>query len=1642
MRKSLFLTATLFSGLFTASAAITPYAWYQLGEKDQVLPYGWQLDSTTNNILFGPDAFFDNRVSCIAGAQVITNVAAGGPLGPNHYTSVESLRVHYAPGNGNGGISHAGVPIALGQPYGVWPPTDDATGFITPAGWSWQTNANWVMEAWILPIGNGCRSGDTEGWMLSCGGNNISTSGSEGRTNWGVQVNIVNTNADGTQETGNVYLQCDAYGPTSTAISTASGLPMNVDTNGLPWNYSMAPPILIKTPTDNRWTHIAVVRDSQATPAVPFYAGEKGTVTLYTNGVAAFSTNASRVWQAATLQAPFTPFWNPQPPTMFGKRDQSYARPFNGFMDEVRFSSFLPGQFSTNDLLLRSIPGPGIVKQPVNATVYAGNAAPFQVIAAFDTTLAYKWWKVVGSTLTTIGSGVIDTNAQLIVPASAYSSGDKFVCAVSNTGGVNPGMVYTTTNTVTTMANPSAIGVYQTAVKAEPSLISYFPGDNDNPLGTTLTDVKAGNNGTLSGNVALDGSITRFAGGQGLTFNRDGEWQFGTNDDVAIPSLPDYDFTTGFGTVEAVLYLDPAALKEPWALNWPWSGYGYTWLSSANLALQPPSSGVGGIESLLLSNNGLACHYVFSADTIGNIIYYAPYNTTALSSPPNGGPGFNNAPIFWPVPGGTVGRTLHVAIVFDNMTNVTCYVNGESLGTKQQLGFGPTNSLPLHIGNATYTVVQQNDTLINGSPSTAQSQGWFPAVWYGSVDELALYRTNLTASQVANHAYKLLNGGTSSPATATMLTPSKSMFAHGTQTFTVVAGGQPPYAYTWMTNGVAVLGATNATMTLQNITSTVTVTCSIQGAFGGPAVSAPCVVSITTPIVGSYADQVMSNAPVAFYRFNETNGTTAYDWAGSHDGSYNGAASTYAKNVTGPALGEGGFRAFGTNAPNSRTEVRVPYAPELNGWASPNNAFTYEVWFKADKANTDQTVFSGRFRRGNNKAGVTILFNDDAEGIANEDTANKNFQYRFGKYFNIQQTSQVNNAPTFIASTNIWHHLVITFDGAIGADGNGIRGNRHVYYDGSVWQSDLVTCNKGDLLNGSGQGDFQLNQFAALIVGNCPDYENTVNQNRPIAGTVSDLAVYSYALSSNQVVGHYSAYFTAATNQVNPVGVTTNESYQTSITLTAVVSGNGNSYQWYLVNGSGSNALVGTTLNLDGTPHYPAIFNGVYDLQGVDSPVLVINELTPADAGQYVLVTFNNLNPGGSISTLPATVAVTPDLTAPRATGAAGLGQFIVGSRTATAPPPAPVAVQVQFTKRMDPTTATTLANYSIDGGVTILGAYLSASPGDTRFGGNYMSVTLQTSDLTPGQNYTLTVSGIKDQTYTGNTAPPATLYFTAPVLKSGLVWDYYAAVPGGMSALTSGNYNNTGLEFATQPYFPAGTNSFPFVPQYETTLTNFDTTQLNNGGTGIGCNPIFGTGTAGSGEGANYGALISGWLTPTREDDYTFFLIDDDAAALYISTDSSSPYDSVMIAQGTGVNNSFVEPPTPWFAGPTSLPTHLLAGHSYYIEVIHYQAGGNDRAAVAWRSASGPDSLTPAANLQPIPGALLSSYGRPATPVLTATVSGGTVTVSWTGAGRLMQSSNASLPFSQWTPVPGNPASSYHVTPGANPQTFYRLVQ
>ena len=104
---------------------------------------------------------------------------------------------------------------------------------------------------------------------------------------------------------------------------------------------------------------------------------------------------------------------------------------------------------------------------------------------------------------------------------------------------------------------------------------------------------------------------------------------------------------------------------------------------------------------------------------------------------------------------------------------------------------------------------------------------------------------------------------------------------------------------------------------------------------------------------------------------------------------------------------------------------------------------------------------------------------------------------------------------------------------------------------------------------------------------------------------------------------------------------------------------------------------------------------------------------------------------------------------------------------------------------------------------------------------------------------------------------------------------------------------------------------------------------------------------------GSQFGARLSGWLTPAVSGAYRFYLAADDQAELRLSSDSSSAN-----AQAVAEVREWT-PPRQWdqAAGQTSSEIELVAGQRYYIEALHKEGGGGDHVAVAW---TGPGIAEP----------------------------------------------------------------------------------
>ena len=111
----------------------------------------------------------------------------------------------------------------------------------------------------------------------------------------------------------------------------------------------------------------------------------------------------------------------------------------------------------------------------------------------------------------------------------------------------------------------------------------------------------------------------------------------------------------------------------------------------------------------------------------------------------------------------------------------------------------------------------------------------------------------------------------------------------------VIAPG--PITYFWETNGVPFNLSTSGNNGVTNISSILSI--SNVGTFDsssyyfvatniyGAVTSAPAILTVLpSPTVGSYAQAVLSNGPVAYWQFNELCGTNAYDSVGGYNGIY------------------------------------------------------------------------------------------------------------------------------------------------------------------------------------------------------------------------------------------------------------------------------------------------------------------------------------------------------------------------------------------------------------------------------------------------------------------------------------------------------------------------------------------------------------------------------------------------------------------------------------------------------------------------------------------------------------------------------------------------------------------------------------
>src|SRR6266480_910358 len=241
-----------------------------------------------------------------------------------------------------------------------------------------------------------------------------------------------------------------------------------------------------------------------------------------------------------------------------------------------------------------------------------------------------------------------------------------------------------------------------------------------------------------------------------------------------------------------------------------------------------------------------------------------------------------------------------------------------------------------------------------------------------------------------------------------------------------------------------------------------------------------------------------------------------------------------------------------------------------------------------------------------------------------------------------------------------------------------------------------------------------------------------------------------------------------------------------------------------------------------------------------------------------------------------------------------------------------PNGVLVVFNEVVSPATATNKNFYTIDNGIVVN----SVSPGL-----NNNSVVVNTTAITPGRAYTLTVTGVQDTA--GNTIAANT---TAQFYQvDGSIERRVFDVSGGnLAAITnSAKFINNQPDAVTYPTLFEGPVNYR----------------------------------------DNYGTQFRGYVTPPTNGDYVFFIASDDNSSLYFSPDEN-PANKKLIATETvwsnsrewvttGTQNTDLpskrsdQSPYALTNWPSGNTITLVAGHRYYIEAIHAEGTSGDNIAV-----------------------------------------------------------------------------------------------
>jgi hypothetical protein len=425
--------------------------------------------------------------------------------------------------------------------------------------------------------------------------------------------------------------------------------------------------------------------------------------------------------------------------------------------------------------------------------------------------------------------------------------------------------------------------------------------------------------------------------------------------------------------------------------------------------------------------------------------------------------------------------------------------------------------------------------------------------------------------------------GSVAPGILVQPAPMITLFVGGTLTMSVTPNGPAPITYQWYYNGTtAISGATNANYTLSNVqlASAGNYSCTVSNPYGS-TVSSNLVLTVLPVPSSAYAQQIIADHPVAYFRLDEgpddgngDNGVVANDYVGGHAGLY-----------TNVVLGVPGYDfAMDTNTAVSfgtTLLTNVSCVGNIKGitFATPTNQngeFSVEVWVQ-NPAGQEIINSAGIIASGLGGGGEQFAL--DCDGSAAPQNG-----FRF--YFRDAVNNTAHNATcTNNTGDGLWHHIVGVCDEA--------NSNELLYVDGQLVGKTILAANLGVSLT---------NPMVPLLIGARTSADtNGAYPGLQFIGTIDEVALYNYALSFSQVQNHYFLADIAPKFTSTPTNQTVTQGATASFSGSAFGSPT-LSYQWYVSEGG-----IATT-PLSGQTSTNLVFSNVQsDLNGTYYQLVVSN---------------------------------------------------------------------------------------------------------------------------------------------------------------------------------------------------------------------------------------------------------------------------------------------------------------------------------------------------------------------------------------------------------------------------------------------------